>query len=192
MSQHGRHSPTTHPCPRGPTPLFPTPPAYYKNLVNSNGAAGNLNWLFDRNAGQWSARDNRATNLLMLNTDMVLSKAIGPNRRDRPVCDFNTCPVSARTGSIVQEYADNPQTFLNDFAAVFMKMIETCARDASGNPIRDPARGACTLEPLITATGGGGRDVSPPPSPKPPSPRPPPPLPCKINRRTGKCRKNRG
>ncbi len=133
----------------------------------------------------------------MLNTDMVLSKAIGPNRRDRPVCDFNTCPISARTGSIVQEYADNPQTFLNDFAAVYTKMIETCARDAGGNPIRDPARGACTLEPLITATsGGGGGNVAsppPPPSPKPPSPKPPPPLPCKINRRTGKCRRaNRG
>ncbi len=134
---------------------------------------------------------------------LVLYRDLGDTSDGRSSCpsDASQCRTVPTRG-VVDEYANNPQTFLDDFADVFTKMMEVCNRDARGNPIRDPSRGGCNLRNMSNLPADDNPTVVPVASPKPcrkkrcpvvndlpgdggnatALPSPPPPKPCKKKR----------
>lgn len=124
---------------------------------------------------------------------LVLYRDLGDTSDGRSACpsDASQCRTVPTQG-VVDEYADNPQTFLDDFADVFTKMMEVCARDGRGNPIRDPQRGGCNLRNMSNVPADDPVPVASPKAPKPckkkkgcpaanenPLPSPSPAKPCK-------------
>jgi len=96
---------------------------YYSNLMD-------LEWeqlLSPNDLYEWRVEvQNR--DVLMLNADMSLIVDIDdyfdPVDEDKVSCTIDTCPAS-EVVSIVQEFVDDNQQWLDEFAVVFEKMIKT-------------------------------------------------------------------
>ena len=106
---------------------------FYKLLINEPGDIEYVNvdkrfvTAAPRPRWQWDGlrvlpNGRRSTAAFMLNADMCLFKDIQTDSQGRSSCTYDSCPRS-RTARIVEEYADDPDSWMIDYSRAHEKFI---------------------------------------------------------------------